>query len=261
MHFELRALGTELPAAERRRGRDELDRDRARLVRRFDDARRLPQLAAIAVTGDVAEHVVQRHQREAERKAAGREQPQLPRQLAIRLSCQCHHGAAPYAHRDEADIEHGREQREPQRRAPHAALAIVILTLRRPRLTSPRARFRSCDTAPASSASTPGRAACRRPTRVSLAFAPARIELKIRYANSSCDRPKPNAPIEEIMFQSANCVVVVGDAARHAGEAEEVLREEQHVDEDRRQPEVHLRRASCRTCGRSTSAASSTPPP
>ena len=31
----------ETPTAERRRGRDELDRDRARLVRRFDDARRL----------------------------------------------------------------------------------------------------------------------------------------------------------------------------------------------------------------------------
>ena len=51
--------------------------------------------------------------------------------------------------------------------------------------------------------------------------------------------------------------VVVRDAARHAGEAEEVLREEQHVDEDRREPEVQLARASRCTCGRSTSAASS----
>ena len=42
------------------------------------------------------------------------------------------------------------------------------------------------------------------------------------------------------MFQSANCDGVVGDAARHAGEAEEVLREEQHVHEDRGQPEVQL---------------------
>ena len=26
------------------------------------------------------------------------------------------------------------------------------------------------------------------------------------YTNSSCDRPKPNAPMMETMFQSANCV-------------------------------------------------------
>jgi hypothetical protein len=41
------------------------------------------------------------------------------------------------------------------------------------------------------------------------------------------------------MFQSANCVVV-GDAARHAGEAEEVLREEQHVHEDHDIQKCHL---------------------
>ena len=34
--------------------------------------------------------------------------------------------------------------------------------------------------------------------------------------------------------------VVVGDAARHAGQAEEVLREEQQVDEHHRPPEMHL---------------------
>ena len=98
------------------------------VVRRFDDARRLPQLAAIAVAGHVAEHVVQRHEREAERKAAGREQPQLPRQLAIRL-LRCSFSSMHAAHdaqRDEAEVERGREQREPQRRAPHAALAIVL---------------------------------------------------------------------------------------------------------------------------------------
>jgi hypothetical protein len=42
------------------------------------------------------------------------------------------------------------------------------------------------------------------------------------------------------MFQSANCDVVVGDAARHAGQAEEVLREEQHVHEIVDSQKCHL---------------------
>jgi hypothetical protein len=32
------------------------------------------------------------------------------------------------------------------------------------------------------------------------------MHFQMMYGNSSCERPKPNAPIDETMFQSANCV-------------------------------------------------------
>ena len=51
---------------------------------------------------------------------------------------------------------------------------------------------------------------------------------------------------------------IVDDAARHAGEAEEVLREEHEVDADEGHPEVQLADASRCTCSRSSSGTSST---
>ena len=38
------------------------------------------------------------------------------------------------------------------------------------------------------------------------ALAPPRTQRMISHTNSSCDRPKPKAPIDETMFQSVNCV-------------------------------------------------------
>src|SRR5262245_16228035 len=38
------------------------------------------------------------------------------------------------------------------------------------------------------------------------AFSPAFTHFQMMYGKSSCDRPKPNPPIEDTMFQSANCV-------------------------------------------------------
>ena len=38
------------------------------------------------------------------------------------------------------------------------------------------------------------------------AFSPSpRMHLITAHRNTSCDRPKPNAPIDETMFQSVNC--------------------------------------------------------
>ena len=47
----------------------------------------LREPAAIAVAGHVADHVVQRHQREAEREDAGGEQPQLQRRACDACGC------------------------------------------------------------------------------------------------------------------------------------------------------------------------------
>ena len=38
------------------------------------------------------------------------------------------------------------------------------------------------------------------------AFSPLLMHFQMMYGKSSCERPKPNAPIEDTMFQSANCV-------------------------------------------------------
>src|SRR5690606_22697823 len=40
----------------------------------------------------------------------------------------------------------------------------------------------------------------------SVAFAPPFTHCQMAIGNSSCDRPKPNAPIEDTMFHSENCV-------------------------------------------------------
>ena len=38
------------------------------------------------------------------------------------------------------------------------------------------------------------------------AGAPLRIVFSTAYSRTSCDRPKPNAPIDATTFQSVNCV-------------------------------------------------------
>src|SRR5688572_4643704 len=47
----------------------------------------------------------------------------------------------------------------------------------------------------------------RAPSQTSLvAFWPPFTHFQMMYGNSSCERPKPNAPSEDTMFQSVNCV-------------------------------------------------------
>ena len=53
-----------------------------RVVGRFDGEALLGERLLVAEAGEIAQHVVQRHQREAEREAAEREAQQLQREAA-----------------------------------------------------------------------------------------------------------------------------------------------------------------------------------
>ena len=82
MHFHRGDLRAEFPVAHRGQLGDEVDGDRAGFVRRLDDAALLDQQALVAEAGEIAEHVVERNEREPEREAAQSEAEQLERQQA-----------------------------------------------------------------------------------------------------------------------------------------------------------------------------------
>ena len=229
----------------------------------------------------IADRLVQRHQRIAEAEHQRRRRPRACAacaRLSPRSSVPMVRGACGgmRSAREQPDLGHEaeREHDAPSTRGSSARRALALRcsvgvhvaarghavpVSRSPwwRWRRAWAASRRCATAPATAPPTPG----PRPPSHGRCGAGSPLPRIIGSATAkkkyTCIRPKPNAPTDAMRVEVGELQRVVGIAARHARQAEEVHREEGEVEEDQRQPRSGSCRASRCTSRRSTSGPSS----